>query len=228
MTIGIIASSNGGVFKTVVELLRSTSINIKFIVVTDRECGIEDYCEKHVINWLRIDNNNNQKFSKLAADYFLSQGGVDLIFLFFLRLVTSDIYSKFPTVNIHPSLLPLFKGFNPVEKTILSKSKFLGVTAHLVDESIDSGSYIAQGVVPYVFESKEKCYKISYLQKIYIMLVVINQLIDENLIFNLNKYEISFVKKPVEGLNFNPKLTNQEMTKRFFEIEELENIRISA
>ena len=227
MTVGIIASSNGGVFKTVVEILKKSAIDVNFFVITDRACGIEEYCENNLIDWVRIENDDNQLFSQLSADYFKKQGGMDVVFLFFLRLVTSEVFSQFPTINIHPSLLPLFAGFSPIEKTIKSKSKFIGVTAHLADESVDGGAFVVQGVSPVTNMATEKYHKISYLQKVYVMLVVLNQLLEENLQFDLTKFEISFSIKPDSELNFNPKLTNKNMIIEFAKIEDVENITIT-
>jgi len=51
-------------------------------------------------------------------------------------------------VNIHPSLLPSFPGLEAPRQAIESGTKFTGCTIHFVDEGIDSGAIIAQGIVP--------------------------------------------------------------------------------
>ena len=50
-------------------------------------------------------------------------------------------------INIHPSLLPSFKGLNTHEKAIKMKVKYSGCTVHFVNEKLDSGEIIDQDIV---------------------------------------------------------------------------------
>ena len=51
---------------------------------------------------------------------------------------------KYQIINIHPSLLPKYKGLNTHEKVIKNKDKFSGCTVHFVTEKLDSGKIIIQ------------------------------------------------------------------------------------
>ena len=51
---------------------------------------------------------------------------------------------KIATINVHPSLLPKYRGPNPYLQTILHGEKFSGITFHLMDENYDSGPILAQ------------------------------------------------------------------------------------
>ena len=50
-------------------------------------------------------------------------------------------------LNIHPSLLPKYKGLNTYSKVLKNKEKFTGSTVHIVTEKLDSGKVILQGKV---------------------------------------------------------------------------------
>ena len=225
MKIGIVSSSGGSVLSAVKRILDEIGLSIEFFVVTDRECGTEKFCKENNIKCKRIENDNNNEFSKLSDHFFESNGGVNIIFMFFLRLVTEALYSKYPTVNIHPSLLPSFSGFNPIEKLSKRKSRYIGVTAHLVDSTIDNGDYIAQGIYPINTDASLASYhKISYVQKVYIMLVVIEQCLNKNLSFNLNKYKISYNNEPSFSSYFNPILNDTDWINKVNDFQKNENL----
>ena len=54
---------------------------------------------------------------------------------------------KHKILNIHPSLLPKYKGLNTHERVINNKEKFSGCTVHLVSEKLDSGKIIIQKII---------------------------------------------------------------------------------
>jgi phosphoribosylglycinamide formyltransferase-1 len=68
----------------------------------------------------------------------------------FMRIMTGDFISKWSgrMVNIHPSLLPLFKGIDTHERALEAGVRVHGCTVHFVSEELDAGAIIAQGVVP--------------------------------------------------------------------------------
>ncbi len=65
----------------------------------------------------------------------------------FMRILTPIFTSSVRAINIHPSLLPLFKGANGIKESFYSPMKLGGVSVHWVSEELDSGEIIAQGVV---------------------------------------------------------------------------------
>ncbi|MFC5469726.1 formyltransferase family protein [Cohnella suwonensis] len=175
MKVGILGSAGGSVFAEVVGILKAASLagRFQFYVITDRECGLETKCADLDIEVIRIEERDNALFSEKAGEHFHSIG-IDMVLLFFSRLVCSHLYLSIPTFNIHPSLLPSFKGFHAVTQMKEANAKFFGASLHLVDESIDGGAIVAQVSMPVPYEtSLEKLYKYSFIQKIYLALLAI-------------------------------------------------------
>ncbi len=65
----------------------------------------------------------------------------------FMRIVTPIFTSNIDAINLHPSLLPLFKGANAIEESFKSGMKVGGVTVHRVDATLDGGKILAQECV---------------------------------------------------------------------------------
>ena len=63
-----------------------------------------------------------------------------------MKILSSNFIRKFknPILNIHPSILPRYKGLNTHMKAIKNKDKFSGATVHLVTPKLDSGKIILQ------------------------------------------------------------------------------------
>ena len=66
-----------------------------------------------------------------------------------MKILSKDFIKKWPNqiLNIHPSLLPAFKGLNPQKQALDNRAKFSGCTVHYVNEKIDGGTIIDQKVV---------------------------------------------------------------------------------
>jgi formyltetrahydrofolate-dependent phosphoribosylglycinamide formyltransferase len=74
---------------------------------------------------------------------------VDLIVLAgYMRVIKNPAAFPAPIINIHPSLLPKYKGLHAVEQAIDSGDDVTGCTVHYVNEELDGGEIILQGKVP--------------------------------------------------------------------------------
>ena len=84
---------------------------------------------------------------KIEILRYLRKNKIDLICLAgYMKILSSDFIRKFknPILNIHPSLLPKYKGLNTHRRAIKNKDKFSGATVHLVTHKLDSGKTILQ------------------------------------------------------------------------------------
>lgn len=66
----------------------------------------------------------------------------------FMRILGPAFPRHFPTLNVHPSLLPAFPGAHAVEEALAWGVKVTGCTVHFVDELVDHGPVVAQEAVP--------------------------------------------------------------------------------
>ena len=65
-----------------------------------------------------------------------------------MRVLKNPSAFPCPIINVHPSLLPKYKGLNVVERAMEAGEKVTGCTVHYVTKELDSGTIIAQGEVP--------------------------------------------------------------------------------
>lgn len=94
------------------------------------------------VNQIRLRSANSPEFKKLL----ISQN-VDLVLVgTWKERLKKDVFNipTIGTVNVHPSLLPKYRGPNPYMQTILRGEKESGVTLHLVDEGYDTGAILSQ------------------------------------------------------------------------------------
>tara|TARA_B100001250_G_scaffold375776_1_gene363601 strand:- start:31 stop:612 length:582 start_codon:yes stop_codon:yes gene_type:complete len=95
----------------------------------------------YVINYKNI-NSSEEQLLKLLKKF-----KIELICLAgFLKIISKNFIDKFnkPILNIHPSLLPKYKGLNTHYRVIKNKDKYSGSTVHLVTRKLDSGKIILQ------------------------------------------------------------------------------------
>lgn len=96
------------------------------------------------------DFEDRETFEAQLTEY-LSELDVDLICLAgFMRLLTAEFVNRWRDriLNIHPSLLPAFKGLHVHERAIESGTRFTGCTVHFVRPEMDDGPVISQAAVP--------------------------------------------------------------------------------
>lgn len=147
------------------------------MVLTDRQCGIEDFCRETGIPLERIEDPDNASFSAAALERFKSGGEVDAVVLFFLRIVTAPLVSERPCFNIHPSLLPAFRGFHALRAAKEAGVGFFGATLHLATSDADAGPIVAQVCEPLPRGAVEGTIaKHSYLHKTYLFLLLMELL----------------------------------------------------
>jgi len=125
---------------------KDKNINISLVISNNSKAPGLLYAKKYkikkkVVNY-RIKSNAEKIILKT-----LKNNKIDLICLAgFMKILSKNFIKKFkkPILNIHPSLLPKFKGLNTHKRVLKAKEKFSGCTVHIVTPSLDSGKIISQ------------------------------------------------------------------------------------
>tara|TARA_B100001093_G_scaffold307770_1_gene293722 strand:+ start:146 stop:727 length:582 start_codon:yes stop_codon:yes gene_type:complete len=95
----------------------------------------------------KIFDFNNKSFSEKKIIYEIKHKDIKLICLAgFMRILSKDFIKNFKgkILNIHPSLLPKYKGLNTHQRALLNNEKYSGCTVHFVNSRLDSGKIILQ------------------------------------------------------------------------------------
>ena len=95
----------------------------------------------------KIINFKNLKFAEKKILICLSKKKINLICLAgFMKVLSKNFIQKFngKIINIHPSLLPKYKGLNTHKRALKNKEKYSGCTVHFVNSKLDSGKIILQ------------------------------------------------------------------------------------
>ena len=95
----------------------------------------------------KVYNYDKKKISEKRILEDLKSNDIKLICLAgFMKILSKDFIKNFKgkILNIHPSLLPKYKGLNTHERAIQNKEKYSGCTVHLVNSKLDSGKIILQ------------------------------------------------------------------------------------
>tara|TARA_Y100001968_G_C19355268_1_gene716844 strand:+ start:412 stop:1044 length:633 start_codon:yes stop_codon:yes gene_type:complete len=155
LNIGVMASGEGSNFKSLVESTKDGRLkgNISTLIVNNPECGALDKAKSLGVNYKIIDHRKYSSREDLDLDIIAQLKCMDVeivVLAGWMRLVTTKLISNYKDriINIHPSLLPSFKGLNSVQKSIDYEVKITGCSAHLVEKEVDSGSIIIQAAVP--------------------------------------------------------------------------------
>ena len=99
---------------------------------------------------LLLKNFKNKKAYEDKINEIFEQNYVNFICLAgYMKVLEKDFLKKWreKIINIHPSLLPSFKGLQPQKQAIEKKVKFSGCTIHYVNDTIDDGEIIDQAIV---------------------------------------------------------------------------------
>ena len=149
--------------------LKKSPIKICLVFSSNRLAKGLNYAKKYLIK-MKIYNFTNKKKAEFLILKDLKKNRIDLICLAgFMKILSPDFIKKFKgkILNIHPSLLPKYKGLNTHARAIKNKDKYSGCTVHLVNSKLDSGKIILQKKIKIykkdtVFKLKKRVQKQEY------------------------------------------------------------------
>ena len=153
--LGVMASGSGSNFEAIAKAIEAGSLNAKVevLIYNNPTAKVKQRAEKYNVPHKLL--NHREFSSREALDQAIvnvfKEYDVDWIVMAgWMRIVTNELLEAYPqrVINIHPSLLPSFKGINAIEQALEAKVKMTGCTVHLVDLEVDSGQILIQAAVP--------------------------------------------------------------------------------
>ena len=144
MRLGIMCSGNGTNFENIITNPLCNKHEVVLMIHNTKKCGAIARAAKWGIPHCRVAHKDEDQMIKLFEAY-----RVDLIILAgYMRVLKKPSEFPCPIINVHPSLLPKYKGLNVVERAMEAGEKVTGCTVHYVNEELDGGEIIKQGEVP--------------------------------------------------------------------------------
>ena len=153
--LGVLASGNGSNFESIIKSIQNNKLNaeISILIVNNPNCLAIKKAIKYKTPYAII--NHRDVNSRLEHDNLvlkkLEELSVELVVMAgWMRIVGEEIINKYNNrlINIHPSLLPSFKGLDAIQQAMEKKVTITGCTVHYVQKEVDSGSIIIQAAVP--------------------------------------------------------------------------------
>ena len=136
--IGVMCSGKGTNFENIV--LTCNKHEVVLMIHDKKECGAQRRAAKYGIPHVRVKHNREDEMIALFKSW-----RVDLIVLAgYMRILKRPLDFHCPIINVHPSLLPKYKGLHAVEQALDSNDEVTGCTVHYVNEELDGGDIIAQ------------------------------------------------------------------------------------
>ena len=146
--IAVFISGRGSNLKSLIKHSKKKNSLAKIILVISNNPDAEGlkyaYKSKIKIYGIKFKNKSNFENNSLKL---LKKYNIDMLCLAgFMRILSGNFIKKFskPILNIHPSLLPKYKGLNTHKRAIKNRDKFAGASIHKVTEKLDSGEVILQ------------------------------------------------------------------------------------
>ena len=146
--IGIFASGTGTNFEALADSDELKSLAHIEIMVCDKPgAKVIEKAEKRNIETFVFNPRAYENKKAYEKEILEKVKDLDYIFLAgYMRILTGDFLEKFPgkVINIHPSLLPKYKGIESIKRAYEDREEYIGVTIHYVNEEIDGGEILAQ------------------------------------------------------------------------------------
>ena len=144
MRLGVMCSGNGTTFENIITNPICNKHEVVLMIHNTKKCGAIARAAKWGIPHCRVAHKDEDQMIKLFEAY-----RVDLIVLAgYMRVIKNPSAFPCPIINVHPSLLPKYKGLHAVEQAMKSGDSVTGCTVHYVNEELDGGEIIMQGEVP--------------------------------------------------------------------------------
>jgi phosphoribosylglycinamide formyltransferase-1 len=161
--VAILISGRGSNMRALIEAAAEKDYPAQIVLVISNVAGAGglDLAKRHGIPTVTIEHGKfpSREIFDNAMDQALSAANIDIVCLAgFMRLLSPRFTEKWRgrIINIHPSLLPAFKGLHTHRRALESRAKEHGATVHFVVPELDSGPTILQAKVPVRADDNEE------------------------------------------------------------------------
>jgi len=143
----VFISGNGSNLKNLIYHSRNNNfpIKISLVICNNQKANGIKYAKKYKIPYILINTKLHNYENKIVTN--LRKYKISFICLAgYMKIISNKLIKNYPKkiINIHPSLLPKFKGLNTFSRMLKNKEKKGGCTVHYVNEELDSGSTIVK------------------------------------------------------------------------------------
>ena len=144
----VFVSGNGSNLNAILKNSKKSNfpIKIELIISNNNKSKAIKIAKKNTITYKFFSSKNKKKFEKNSLN-LIKKNKIKFICLAgFMKILSKNFIKKFekPILNIHPSLLPKYKGLNTHQRVLKNNEKFSGSTVHIVTPKLDSGKIILQ------------------------------------------------------------------------------------
>lgn len=152
--VGILISGRGSNMQSLVAASRAEGTAYRVVLVASdmpEAPGLDWARDQGIATFALSPRGIGKPAYEAAMDQALRDAGVEIIALAgYMRLLSGDFVARWPgrIVNIHPSLLPLYKGLDTHQRAIAAGDAKAGCSVHVVTEELDDGEVLGQAEVP--------------------------------------------------------------------------------
>uniref|UniRef100_A0A3Q1G6K3 Trifunctional purine biosynthetic protein adenosine-3 n=1 Tax=Acanthochromis polyacanthus TaxID=80966 RepID=A0A3Q1G6K3_9TELE len=163
MRVGVLISGTGTNLQALIEQAKRPSSSAEIVVVISNRPGVQGL-KRASLAGIQTRVVDHKLYGSRAEfdgtiDRVLEEFGVEMVCLAgFMRILTGTFVKKWngKLLNIHPSLLPSFKGVNAQKQALQAGVRVAGCTVHFVAEEVDAGAIIVQEAVPVISGDTEE------------------------------------------------------------------------
>ena len=144
----VFISGTGSNLKNLIKfsLLKKSPIKIVYVISSTTKAKGLKFAKKNFISFKVYKFTNKIKVENKILKHFKKERIKLICLAGFMKILSRNFIRKFKgkIINIHPSLLPKYKGLNTHQRAIKNNEKFSGCTIHFVSHKLDSGKIILQ------------------------------------------------------------------------------------
>ncbi len=151
--LGVLGSGKGSNFKAIMERIIDGKLpaEVRLVISDVPDAGILSYARDFQLPALFVNPGKYRTRLETEVEQdivrLLQEAGVELVVLAgFMRVLKEPLLQAFPRsiINIHPSLLPKYKGLEAWKQALEAGEKVTGCTVHYVDKEVDAGHIVGQ------------------------------------------------------------------------------------